>query len=313
MKNCRIAGASLLCCLLALPVSVAADTATEEQRKPDFPRWTSSVRGGAVYQFDASLDDGGEYESGRYNLSVSHGYSTSYRDGVSLGLSYSYDDYSFSGGTEDSIAGQSPWESVHTISISTPVRKSLGEKWSGFFIPSIRSTGESSAQFSRTVTGGVFGGASYTFGRNLTLGPGIGLVTQLEESATVFPVLIVDWKITKKLSLETGRGLAATLGPGLTLNYQATPQYRLDFGGRYEKLRFRLDKNGDVPGGIGEETSIPIFVSFTYAPSRQTSLSLVSGVEFDPTLKVENSKGHTLREESGDPGIFSGLTFSKRF
>lgn len=312
MKHLNLIGSSFLCCLLAVPSLLAASEAAEN-KGVDFPRWTSAVRGGAVYQFDASLDDGGEYESGRYNLSISHGYSTSYRDGVSLGLSYSYDDYSFSGGAPQSIAGQSPWDKVHTLSLSAPVRKSFGDRWSGFFIPSVRSTGESSAQFSRTVTGGVFGGASYTVGPNLTLGPGIGIVTQLEESATVFPVLIVDWKITKKISLETGRGLAATLGPGLTLNYQATPQYRFGFGGRYEKLRFRLDKNGDVPGGIGEETSIPIFASCTYAPSRKTSLSLVSGVELDPTLKVENSKGYTLSEESGESGIFAGLTFSKRF
>jgi hypothetical protein len=272
MKTSTLAAALSLCCFVVLPMPLLATTTENNSRQPDFPRWTSGVRGVALYQFATSIDDGGEYASGRYNISARQGYSTSYRTGAALAVSYSYDAYRFSGGDAESLAGQKPWDNIHTLSLSTPARMGLGENWSAFFIPSVRSTGESTAKFSRTVTGGLFAGASYNFGRNLTLGPGIGVMTQLEESATVFPVLIVNWKITQKLSLETGKGLAASLGPGLTLNYQATPQYRLALGGRYEKLRFRLDKNGDVPGGVGEETSFPLFASCTYSPQPQIAI-----------------------------------------
>jgi hypothetical protein len=303
----------ILSSFLVLPA--VASTKNTPQQNTGRPQagWSSVVRGGAVYQFDTDLDEGGGYNSDRYNVQVSQSYAWTRRDTATLALSYSLDSYDFSNGQSDGIAYGSPWENIHTLSVSSPLRKGIGEKWTAFVIPSLRSTGESDADFSKTITGGAFTGFSYRFSDRLTIGPGIGAFTQLEESATIFPVLIVNWKITEKLSLETGRGLAATLGPGLTLNYKATPKLRLGVGGRYEKLRFRLDKDGEVAGGIGEDSSFPLFVNGTYSINRKTSISLVGGIETGGELKIENSKGHTVIEESSDPGIFTGITFSARF
>lgn len=275
--------------------------------------WSTSVRGGAIYQFDTDLDSAGSYSSSRYNIEASRNYAWDFRTSASVALSYSYDDYNFSGGNINNFAGQSPWNNIHSFSISTPLRKGLNDNWSAFLIPSLRSTGESGADFDQTITGGTFAGAAYRFGKNLTIGPGIGIVSQLEESASIFPVLIIKWNITEKLSLDTGRGLAATLGPGLTLSYKVTQKLKFAVGGRYEKLRFRLDKNGDIPGGIGEDSSFPLFASCTYNVNRKTTLSIVTGLETGGELKVENSKGQTISEEDSDPGFFGGLTFNTRF
>ena len=275
--------------------------------------WSTSMRGGAVYQLDTDLDSGGSYSSGRYNIEASRNYSWDSKTSASLSLSYSYDDYNFSGDVADSLTVQSPWDNIHSFSISTPLRKGINDNWSAFIIPSLRSTGETGSQFDQTITGGAFAGAAYKFGKRLTIGPGIGIVSQLEESASIFPVLIIKWNITDKLSLDTGRGLAATLGPGLTLSYKADQKWKFAVGGRYEKLRFRLDKNGDIPGGIGEDSSFPLFGSCTYNINRKTTISLITGVEIGGELKVENSKGHTIIEESNDPGVLGGLTFIMRF
>lgn len=285
---------------------------TQNQSRPQ-SGWSTSVRGGAIHQFDTDLDDGGNYSSDRYNIEAGRNYSWDYRTSASLALSYSYDDYNFSGNNTDGLAGQSPWNDIHSFSISTPLRKGINDNWSAFIIPSLRSTGEAGADFDQTITGGAFAGAAYKFGKKLTIGPGIGVVSQLEESASIFPVLIIKWNITDKLSLNTGRGLAATLGPGLTLSYKADQKWKFAVGGRYEKLRFRLDKNGDIPGGIGEDSSFPLFGSCTYNVNRKTTLSLLAGVEIGGELTVEDSKGNTMTEESSEPGVFGGLTFKARF
>lgn len=305
---------TLISIVFLLPSTLWSQEANNKQNQDRSETgWSTSVRGGAIYQFDTDLDDGGSYSSGRYNIEAGRNYSWDYRTSASLALSYSYDDYNFSGSNTDGLAGQSPWNDIHSFSISTPLRKGINDNWSAFLIPSLRSTGEAGADFDQTITGGAFAGAAYKFGKKLTIGPGIGVVSQLEESASIFPVLIIKWNITDKLSLDTGRGLAATLGPGLTLSYKADQKWKFGVGGRYEKLRFRLDKNGDTPGGIGEDTSFPLFGSCTYNMNRKTTLSVVTGVELGGELKVENSKGHTITEESSDPGFFGGLTFNMRF
>ncbi len=273
--------------------------------------WTPFIRGGAVYQFDTDLDEGGSYDAARYTIQLGSGYMWDRQDAVSLAIGYSYDGYDFSG--NNGLGPTQPWENIHTVSLGVSMRKGIDNNWTAFVIPSIRSTGESSAEFEDSLTGGVLGGVSYRFSDRLTIGPGIGVFSQLEDSATVIPILIIDWKLTDTWSLSTGRGLGATLGPGLTLNYQPNKVWSFGIGGRYEKLRFRLDSDGSVENGVGEDSSFPVFLSGTYRFDQKANLSLVSGVELGGELKLEDADGETLAEESYDTGIFVGFTFNKRF
>ena len=106
--------------------------------------------------------------------------------------------------------------------------------------------------------GGGFVGVSWRINDRLTIGPGIGVISEIEDSPTVFPVLLIDWKITESLVLATGSGVGATLGPGLVLRYMATDKWSFYLGGRYEKLRFRLNADGPSPTGVGEDKSFPL-------------------------------------------------------
>ncbi|MEJ2056276.1 MAG: DUF6268 family outer membrane beta-barrel protein [Desulfofustis sp.] len=280
---------------------------------PPAAGWTSFARGGAVYQFDAELDNGTEFSSSRFNIEAGSGYSWTRRNSVALALSYSLDDYSFSNNSAGQTNGVNPWDDIHSLSLSLPVRWGVSERWSSFFVPSVRSSGESGAEFSDTISGGLLGGFAYRFSDSLTIGPGLGIISQLEDDATIFPILIVDWQITDKLSLETGRGLAATLGPGLTLNYQLNPKWNLAIGGRYEKLRFRLDTNAETADGIGEDRSFPLFASATHRFTPKIAASLVGGLELDGELRQEDKDGNEIGSESYDPAAFLGLTFNIRW
>ena len=293
----------------------SAGSALAQQQKNQGPSgppggWSSFARGGAVYQFDTDLDEGGSYDVKRATIEAGRGYAWGPRTSLSLALGYRYDGYSFSRGS--GIAAAAPWEDVHSLSLGAPMRRGIGENWSAFLLPSVQSSGESGSDFGDTITGGVLTGFAYRFGERLTIGPGVGVVSELEDSASIFPVLIVDWKITDTLSLETGRGLGASMGPGLTLNYQANDQWSFSVGGRYEKVRFRLDDEGIAPGGIGEDSSFPLFAGFTYSYSPEIKLSLVGGVEFGTELVLEDSDGNRIMKESSDPGGFLGFTFSFR-
>jgi len=299
--------------LLSGPISALAQDEPEKRfAGPPAAGWSSFARGGAVYQFDTELDSGMEFSSSRFNIEAGAGYSWTRRNTVGLALSLSLDDYSFSSGSAES-GSINPWDDIQTISLSLPVRWGVSEDWSSFFIPSVGSTGESGADFSDSVTGGFLGGFAYRFGDTLTIGPGIGVVSQLEDDATIFPILIIDWKITERLSLETGRGLAATLGPGLTLNYRVTPKWNLAVGGRYEKLRFRLDSEGEEADGIGEDSSFPLFASVTHRFNPKASVSLVGGLELEGELRQEDKDGNKIASESYDTATFLGLTFNVRW
>jgi hypothetical protein len=302
-------GALVACALIGTHTS--AHTAEQKSGQPGAPPdgWSTSVDGGVVYQFDTDLDEGGNYNATRAAFRVTSRYQ--WESGTSLGLSleYGYDGYDFSG--DRGFAGLDPWSDIHRFTVAAPMRWSMGQNWSGFFNPGIRSTGESGASFSDTITGGAGIGAAYRFSDRLTIGPGIGVISQIEDSATVFPIIIINWKMTERLSLETGGGLGATLGPGLSLHYQATDAWRLTLGGRYESLRFRLDEDGAVAGGVGRDKSYPLFIGAGYEKG-PLAFDVVGGFEFGGELRLEDSDGNKITEDSYNSGGFLGLTFSYR-
>jgi hypothetical protein len=182
-----------------------------------------------------------------------------------------------------------------------------------FLIPTLQFFAENGADLGDAMRGGGFVGISYRFGDRLTLGPGIGVLSQIEDSATVFPVLIIKWKITDRLNLETGRGLGATLGPGLVLRWEATDKWDLAVGGRYEKLRFRLDDKDIAPKGVGQDRAFPLFGAVSYRFSRRIQVSLLGGADLGGELRLEDKKGDLIAKDDYDTAGFGGITFNGRF
>ena len=90
---------------------------------------------------------------------------------------------------------------------------------------------------------------AWRINEDLTVGPGIGVFDRIEDSTRVFPILLIDWNIRERWNLSTGRGLAASQGPGLTLSYNLSPAWSFGLSGRYEEVQFRLDDEGPAPGG----------------------------------------------------------------
>ena len=273
--------------------------------------WSGFVRGGYVHQLDTDIDDGGSFSVNRFFIQGGPSYFSEGGTGVSLSAGYGYDGYDFSGSR--GFGGRDPWDDIHSVRFSVPVRWKFAEYWTGFVIPTIRYTGESGADFSDALSGGGFAGFTYRFSDSLTIGPGVGVLTQLEDSTRIIPVLIINWKITDTLSLNTGRGTGATLGPGLTLDWKPLPAWTFSIGGRYESLRFRLDDDGAVPDGVGSDRSFPIFggVGYRFTPNIQASL--IGGVEVGGELRLEDENGHTISKEDHDAAGFFGFSFSARF
>ncbi len=272
--------------------------------------WNSSIRAAVVQQLDTDLDKGGSYSSSRVVLGGGYGYRWGYRRSISLSAGYNYNGYNFSGSS--GFAGLRPWEDVHSFSLGLPIRWGINKKWTTFLVPSLRVSGEKGASVSDSITGGGFLGAAYQYSKNLTIGPGIGVVTQLEDSASIFPILIINWKITDKWSIGTGKGFGATLGPGLNLSYQLNDKWSFTMGGRFERLRFRLDNDNTVRSGIGEDTSVPLYFNCNYTISPKMSINLLGGVELDGDLKLENRHGKVVSQDSYENGSFVGVTFSLR-
>jgi len=307
------------CCMiigLLLLLSAATAAATGETRKRNDTLvsktgWSVFTRGGYVYQMDTDIDNGGSFSVNRFFVQGGPAYVTGGGTSISLAVGYGYDGYDFSGNA--GFGARKPWEDIHSLRFSIPLRWKIGEQWTGFVSPTLRFTGEKGADFDDALTGGGFAGFSYRFSDHLTIGPGVGVLTQLEDSTRVIPILIINWKITDTLSLNTGRGIGATLGPGLAVDWRPSRAWSFSIGGRYESLRFRLDRDGSVSNGIGDDRSFPIFGGIEYSFTPMVRVSVLGGVEVGGKLRLEDENGRKIIEENYDPAGFLGIAFSARF
>jgi hypothetical protein len=293
-----------LSAVLAMVLVCVSSLASAQSR----PGWNTQVDALSVFQGDTDLSDGGEFKANRNFLRGSAVYG--FDNGSSAGVSASFGlfDYDFG-----DVATR-PWEDVRDIRLSAPMRIRASETTTIFVSPQVRWDYESGASKSDSQTYGVFAGVAWEISDSLTIGPAFGAYSQLEDSgAEVFPALLVDWDINDRWNLNTGSGLGATAGPGLTLGYTINDSIRLALSARLENVRFRLDDDGVAPGGIGEDESTPVVLSFEYNPNPGVSFSAFAGAEFDGTLTLENASGNRISRQTYDTAPLAGVALRLRF
>lgn len=300
MKN------KLLILLAMLAASAGAETNKTFQLS--FPRWGPSVRGGSVYNFDTAMDQGGSFSVNRYFIEAGISRMWALDRMIAFSAGFGQDDYQFEG------TNAQPWNNIDNYRASVFARWGLNEKWVLFAAPSIRSYGQTGVDLDDALTMALFGGASYKFGDRLTLGPGMGLFEQIEDGVRVYPIIIVNWNITENLSLETGGGLAATAGPGLSLVYKLSDKWKAGLTGRYENKRFRLNSENTVsPNGVGEDRNVPIIANVSYFLYPSGYISGIIGYNFAGNLAIEDQGGVKRYDTDYDPSPQMGIVASFRF
>jgi outer membrane receptor protein involved in Fe transport len=260
---------------------------------------------GAVFQPDAAIDGGGELSTDRAYAELGRSWRLGERSRAGLTIGFGEERYDFSG---DGFSALDPWERIRELRFSANIAHSLGDKWTLFALPSVRLAAERGASLDDGSTFGLLAGATYRFSDKLKIGPGLGAFTEIEDDASFFPILLVDWAITDRLSFETGQGLAASRGPGLQLRWRQSERWEFAVGGRYEKLRFRLDDDGVAPGGVGEDRSLPLYAVARYQASDNILVSFLAGAKTSTELSLEDDGGNPIREVDADTAGFVGLT-----
>jgi outer membrane receptor protein involved in Fe transport len=228
-----------------------------------------------------------------------------------LSLGYGERKYQFSG--NQGFAASKPWGTLRELQISLPLRYRGEGDWSYFGIPSLRYNGEKGADSSDSQQWGLLAGAAYRVSDKLSIGPGLGVFSELESGTEVFPILLINWKINDALSLETGSGLAASRGPGLALRWTAASDWSFTLAARYEKTRFRLDKDGPVPNGVGQDKAFPVGLTASYRPDPRFEISLIGGADFAGNLRLEDANGDKLDGSDYEIAPFAGLFATAKF
>ena len=296
--------------LPALALLICGETVFAQSAPPS--PWVFTFEGGGLHQSEADLKDAeGGFAVDRWFVGAGLDYGWSLRDSIGLSVGAGRSTYDFNEAA--SLGGEAPWEKIEDSRLALTWRYGFGETGSLIVVPSLRQYGEDGASSGDSRTYGLLAAAFWRLSDTLTIGPGIGVFSRLEDSSRVFPILAIDWDISERWNLSTGRGLAASQGPGLTLSYQLNRAWTFGLSGRYEDIEFRLDEAGPVPGGIGRDQSLPLILSARLEPNPKFSLAVFIGTELGGRLTLMDDIGQVIERSDYDPAPLFGATFDFRF
>lgn len=307
-RRLSVSGFATAALLMAVPTGTARGQADQPAPLDDEIKFTLSVR--VEQHLTTDVDGGGELEVSRIPFRLETENDLTDDLTLKLILGYELNLYDFSGA---SGLGVDPWDDVHVLDLAGQLQWAVRDDWFIFGGPIVRFARETDASWDDAVMGGAVFGATHVFSKTLVLGAGVGVISQLEDNALVFPVLVIDWQINDNLRLVS-QGRVGSLGAlGLELVYDLGSGWEVAGGFQYEQRRFRLDSSrADAPKGIGEETTLPLWARLSYEINENIGLDLYVGVA-SGELELQDSGGNGVASADYDPGGFIGFSARASF
>jgi hypothetical protein len=290
----------------AVALLVAASGAAQAQGTG----WAPFASLTPVYQGKGDLDGGGDYSawSAILRAGVLGELGAGRRAGVVF--NYGYTDYAFSSPT--AFGGVAPWGAVQRYGVAAPLSLALSDGWNVGLTPSVDWIHEKSADAGDALNWGAIASATKLFADGNRLGFGLAVFDRLDETS-VFPLLLVDWKLSDRWRLVNPLPAGPTGPAGLELDYRFDAGWNLGLGAAWRTTRFRLGNSGPAPNGVGEERGVPVFLraALTFGPA--VALNLYGGLVTGGQLRVEDRSGNVTRQVDVDTAPLFGATLSARF
>jgi hypothetical protein len=263
-----------------------------------------------IAQFDTDLDAGGSmrWAGGIAAGSVLRQITPQFAAGLSL--RYDFQQWTFD--NPAAFGGVAPWRNVNQPQVGLTFIYAPTEDWTIVLSPSVAWAYESGASTGDAVEYGAVVVATRKFSPTLSLGLGAAVFRQLYETKT-FPFVAIDWKINDAWRLANPFPAGPTGGAGLELTYAFAEGWEAGFGGTYRSFDFRLDQDGPVPGGIGENKHIPVFFRLSRNIGKQAQVDFYAAALANGRLKVKNQDGNDLATDDYRTAPAVGLTLRYRF
>lgn len=271
--------------------------------------WNSFISISPVFE-EADLDSGGDFSLG--GALVRFGATRDIGGGNRAGVTVNYDyfDYDFKNAT--AFGGIGPWNVLQRYGFGIPLSFRMNDGWSIGVTPSFDWFLENGANSSDALVWGATFTAAKRFDGGNVLGFGLAAYDRLEETS-LFPFVIVDWRLSERWRLINPLPAGPAGGAGLELDYLTDSGWAVGLGAAVRRTRYRLSETGPTPNGIGEMRGVPIFLRASQTFAKMYTLNIYGGVVAGGELRVEDQNGNLLQSEDFKIGPLLGFNVTARF
>ena len=167
---------------------------------------------------------------------------------------------------------------------------------------------ESGADVDDAIYGQVGIGVTYKISEHFSIGPGFFVNRSVSDDSTVFPIALVDWQITDRLSFRARRDfrLSYVLDANRTLTLSAV-------GSPFERKEFRLDDAGPVPGGVAELKAMTLGGALRWQPIQPLTVKGNLAAVINQTLTIEDRSGREVVDEDLKTSVEMMVSVRYRF
>ncbi|MBS0196666.1 MAG: hypothetical protein JSR77_07900 [Planctomycetes bacterium] len=313
------AGAALAQSAPQEAAQTAASTPEKDAVKQAEPAATAPAEGRKAR---ASFDVYGDYTFSS-DFSDSNGDVSVWRAGASLDMLFPVGErsdfgaslrgerwgFNFDNATGFAADGE-PWTDINDFAMLLSFKHQCTDRWSASVGGGLESAFADGANFGDSLSGGGFVAASYKFSDTFTAGLGVSVRTRLEDNVSVFPVLLLDWKISDKWSLGTSPSIGRRL---FSLSYKPCESATISFGGGVEFLDFRLDSDAATSEGVGRYRRIPVGVEVAWKISDQVTLGVYGGAQVWQEYTLDDREGNRVFQDDAGVAPFAGASLEWRF
>lgn len=226
-----------------------------------------------------------------------------------LDFSYTQDRYDWSNASRLPLGtnGDDPWETMHTLALSSGYSDQINDTWGWFVHGGISSAFESDINdsFGAMATGGL----TYAVTDTISISAGAGIAFHSLENA-IFPVISIDYNGRG----ADGLGTFGSLGlDGVQAGYAFSKEFRLVGDVTRTGDLYRLADDSKVEReGFVEFSGWKGGVRAEYDITSEFSLSGGMDYHFARTMKVYDSDGDERKklDIDGAPGFSLGVSYS---
>lgn len=295
-------------CATIFACTLLASTAVAQSLPPGTTASSATLTG--ITQFDTDFDGGGSFR--RSEVVANGGVLRQFTPQLAAGLNVRYQFAQWRFDQPNAFGGRAPWGDIQAPQVGATFIYAPSADWRIVVAPSVEWSYEDGASASDAQIYGAVVIASKVFSPTLTLGFGAAAYRQLYETKFV-PFLTIDWRINDQWRVSNPLPAGPAGGAGLELVYAPAAGWETGVGGAYRSTVFRLKDDGPVPGGIGEATSIPLFLRISRDFSASTRLEFYAIALVNGKLSVKSPGGDDLVSENYKTGAALALSLRHRF
>ncbi|MEE2971509.1 MAG: hypothetical protein VX672_00140 [Planctomycetota bacterium] len=272
---------------------------------------------GFLHEFATDFGDGGSVAVDRAFGSVGTEFQLHPDFKGSASLAWGGDWYRFDGDVGLSPDPDAkPWTDAQAVTALVFGNWQIDPRWSANLGLRLGFAGESGSRLKDSLTYGGNVALSYSFSRELTLGGGVLVVSQIEDDPLIIPLVVVFWQVTDSVIVSNVLGPEAyPTGAGAEIAWRPDQVSELAIGSRYEVRRFRLDDSGPArrQRGVGEDRGLPLWARATWRFGNGLRFDLVGGVSLMNKYRLDDRNGDRIGSADLDPAPFIAAFASWRF